>query len=694
MKIRTKAVAAVVAFVMLLSNMPMAQDVAAQRRTYFEITERREVSRGVWFTESRRVVEGGLLDVYVLEVPLGDPYIELSVLNAAEHGLRNHTTSILTEHGAVAGVNGDFFGMVGTHTFPLGLEINNNGALSTVNNFNYANNGYATFFIDDNGVPFIDFITTHVAFFNNGAMNIYVGAINKTVDVTWPVALTVEYLRCTAILDSRSPYIVKIIVEDGIITRITAPGETVYIPENGFIIALPNWIFQRYRERVAVGQTAHMDIRSNINLNALSAAISGGGMILRGGQPVSEGTIPAGRHPRTAVGFTEDRQTAILMVVDGRTHSIGATHVEMAELMLEFGAFYAMHLDGGGSATMGVSNEPWLAPTMANTPSDGAQRRVINALGVLANAPVSANLVSLEIEMGVPVLTMNHPNRITVSGRDEFRRRIDVSDVYIMAIGAVVEYGYVIPYQETVRLLIVADGIVEDKILLARNVSRITPNVRSINAVFGTSVPLSFSAVSTDGFQINVNADAVQFEVFPSSLGFVENGVFRATGVGRGFIRASLNGASAYISIGMPSDLSNVFNNAIEAHYFLHGLQMNGAAVQTPSDVVVSDNRFGSLSGFLGSFGNGVVDLSVNIQNGGISATDPLQWSKIENAVLNAQYIVIRLNAEPGTFRHRREFDMLHDLLKNAVFEGRTVVLAHPGVGAPYARDGVWYLRS
>ena len=40
------------------------------------------------------------------------------------------------------------------------------------------------------------------------------------------------------------------------------------------------------------------------------------------------------------------------MVVDGRGDSIGATHEEMVWLMKEYGAYNAMHFDGGGSSTM------------------------------------------------------------------------------------------------------------------------------------------------------------------------------------------------------------------------------------------------------------------------------------------------------------------------------------------------------
>ena len=57
------------------------------------------------------------------------------------------------------------------------------------------------------------------------------------------------------------------------------------------------------------------------------------------------------RHPRTAAGITADNKV-ILLVVDGRIpeYSNGATLVDLAYLMLSFGAVEALNLDGGGSS--------------------------------------------------------------------------------------------------------------------------------------------------------------------------------------------------------------------------------------------------------------------------------------------------------------------------------------------------------
>ncbi len=110
-----------------------------------------------------------------------------------------------------------------------------------------------------------------------------------------------------------------------------------------------------------------------------------------GGQPliVRDGALHddwAERHPRTALGVSKDRKTLILLVVDGRQKelSVGMTGHEMGRVFLEFGAWMAMNLDGGGSSTVWMEGKGVL-----NHPSDGSERTVMNHLGIYAAAGAS-----------------------------------------------------------------------------------------------------------------------------------------------------------------------------------------------------------------------------------------------------------------------------------------------------------------
>jgi exopolysaccharide biosynthesis protein len=92
--------------------------------------------------------------------------------------------------------------------------------------------------------------------------------------------------------------------------------------------------------------------------------------------------VASGRAPRTAVGVTDDGKL-LLIAVTGRKayHSVGVTLDELAHIALELGAKDAMNLDGGGSSTMVVRN------FVMNTPSDGRERKVADAILVFAGTP-------------------------------------------------------------------------------------------------------------------------------------------------------------------------------------------------------------------------------------------------------------------------------------------------------------------
>jgi len=65
------------------------------------------------------------------------------------------------------------------------------------------------------------------------------------------------------------------------------------------------------------------------------------------------------RHPRTAIG-ARGRNRILLITVDGRTESAsGMTLGELSDLMVSLKCRDAVNLDGGGSTTMWIRNEPY-----------------------------------------------------------------------------------------------------------------------------------------------------------------------------------------------------------------------------------------------------------------------------------------------------------------------------------------------
>lgn len=123
--------------------------------------------------------------------------------------------------------------------------------------------------------------------------------------------------------------------------------------------------------------------------NRVHSAISGDRMIVLKGD-IAPDIDGAEVEPRTAVGINRNGRYVYLVVVDGRQplYSAGATFTELAQLLIDQGAYAGMSLDGGGSSTMVVEGEDG-KPRILNSPIDhyipGTERPVGTHLGIYIN---------------------------------------------------------------------------------------------------------------------------------------------------------------------------------------------------------------------------------------------------------------------------------------------------------------------
>jgi exopolysaccharide biosynthesis protein len=114
--------------------------------------------------------------------------------------------------------------------------------------------------------------------------------------------------------------------------------------------------------------------------------ISTGPIMILGGidQPIPNDAFCNDRHPRTAIGKKADG-TVVLFVVDGRAkESAGFSIRELQSIMRLLGCVDAINLDGGGSTTMYIKDQPFNG--VVNYPSDNkkwdheGEREVANAI--------------------------------------------------------------------------------------------------------------------------------------------------------------------------------------------------------------------------------------------------------------------------------------------------------------------------
>ncbi len=400
-------------------------------QTVYQQREQETITRGVTYEKNSRMTTDGIQDIHVVTVDLTESTLELKeVESKKEYGLKETVWSMLADNGAVAGVNSDFFGMSGKYSAPFGPIVREGELISAGTSINKDRNEYGAYIKDENGKSIFTYFKTWAKFGNeNHSMEL--ASINKVTSMKFPICFDKNAAATTADLDRRFQGLVKFVVENNTITHISQKGETVAVPDNGYLIVMSGDYYTKAASGFQVGETVSMQVSATIDFDKIDTAFGGGGLLLNNGQTATPSPIVAGgRQPRTAFGVSQDGQKAILMVVDGRGDSIGVTHAEMAELMRTYGAYDAMHLDGGGSSTMAVKTINDTGLEVKNTVSDGAQRKVINAVGVFQTAPVE------EIQEIVIEPSHNHtqPNKsitFTVYGKDQYLHRIPLDPLQV-----------------------------------------------------------------------------------------------------------------------------------------------------------------------------------------------------------------------------------------------------------------------
>lgn len=524
-------------------------------QTVYENKIQETITRGVTYEKNSRMTTDGIQDIYVLTIDLTESTLELKeVESKTEYGLKETVQKMLTDNGAIAGVNSDFFGMAGTYSAGFGPVVRDGELVSAGTSINQDKNQYGTYVKDKNGNSIFTYFKTTVKF-SNSAKTIDLASINKVTSMVFPILFNREAATSTADLDKRFDNLVKFVVQNNTITYISQKGETVEVPENGYLIVMSGDYYTNAASVFKVGDPVTLQVSSTIDFDQIDTAFGGGGLLLLDGQeaPATD-IVAAGRQPRTAFGVSQDGTKAIMMVVDGRGDSIGATHSEMAAFMKEYGAYEALHLDGGGSSTMVVQTVDDAAPQLQNTPSDGAQRKVIASVGVFQTAPKG------EIkEIGITTVNQHtQPGKtaeFTVYGLDEYKNRIYIApeDVTFEVVGVEGTWdGYLFQPTTTGEYSVVAtygDGLTAVANATCYPTARLKatyPDV-SIKNVGGTT-NIYVTAYDTEGFGRAVTND-VTYTVANPAIGTMNGNTFTAKAKGSTYVKCSWAGQDTYVTI-------------------------------------------------------------------------------------------------------------------------------------------------
>jgi hypothetical protein len=342
-----------------------------------------------------RNATNGPVSVHVVRLNRQHPWrLETALARNREDGLA--TLRELVQHvpppAPLAAVNGDFYARSGfLPGDPRGLMMAQGELLS-------APSGGAVFWVDREGRWHLDHVKSLFNIAWSGTQAEPLG-LNEALRGTRPVLYTAAYGRATPPAAGR--FARELVLEPvegrfplplrpGVSFRarvhtVSETGQTPLSPHTLVLAVSTNWLARNFLP--LPGMTVRISLGMEPDLETAMTALGGGPIMIQGGKqrvhgekaphPKLPNTIKHiwDRHPRSALGWNRD--ALFLVAVDGRMPgwSDGWKIPELAAFMrTELGCTEAINLDGGGSTSL------WFDGELRNSPADGEERPVANAL--------------------------------------------------------------------------------------------------------------------------------------------------------------------------------------------------------------------------------------------------------------------------------------------------------------------------
>ena len=549
------------------------------------------VASGVEYSHFAVATTAGPLNIHHLRVDLGNPTVRVGMGLASDRlmSVDETVSSMARRSRAVAGVNGDYFDihesgmplnivvkdgqLLRSPVARVALAIDQDGGarivrfrwtgsivLSTTRE-SYFLAGYNTGFVSD-GLVAVSNIRGYGAPVPDPATRQAVVELTPADDPAAQPFIPPAQAAVLPATQETGNYLVKNVWPQQAYYA-PFPGDALIVVGRG---AAADWLLQK----MAPGAPVQVNLTTTPTWRGLQMAIGGGPLLVQDGEVVGDPYSPAPgerdrRFPVAGVGISQDRRTMMLVAVDGRQPrlSIGLTRPQLATYLRRLGADQAMAFDSGGSATMVVRLPGQGVPRVVNSPSDGVERPVANALLVYTTA-IAGPATRLLVNTGQPLrLFAGAKTPLGVIGVDAQGSPVPLPAP--VKITAPLPLITVIP-GNTLRagrtpgtgLVLVQSGPASGqmRISVASRLSRLVLAPETVAVAPRAKRTLNLQGIDTDGYPVLLPDHAASWTVTPRWLGVVSpGGEFVAGGrAGTGTIVARLGGAvsKARVTVGRP----------------------------------------------------------------------------------------------------------------------------------------------
>ena len=396
--------------VSLVSFIGSAQTIDIDGKIYsIDTLANYQVGPGTTYT-GLRLKSNARLDVYFLKTAIHHPYVTIKTTLARDSIYGTETPSAMatrkSKEGSVyfAGTNGDFFTTSGSY---LGMPIGGCMADAELATMPVARKIFA---FDENKSSYVGQMSYsgNLKFHQSDFTIHHVNHLRATNEL-------VLYNRNNGKYTHTNAYGTEVLVEllegehwktnssvKAKVTKIEKNKGNMPIPAGQAVLS-GHGTSQTILDNLSLNDTVEISIGLKLN-NEIIAPFTE----MIGGdnrkEMLKDGVIETSEvwnelHPRTAIGYSQNKDTVIFCVVDGRGVSAGVTTKQLAILMKSAGAYSAINLDGGGSSCMYVKYFG-----IMNSPSDGNERAVANGIFAVACAPTD-NVIA-EIKSYTPIIQL------------------------------------------------------------------------------------------------------------------------------------------------------------------------------------------------------------------------------------------------------------------------------------------------
>ncbi len=387
------------------TNLPIPPGLPPSPATDIERTQT-TLAPGLELEEFTRLVGNERARVHVLRADLSSPAITADLLFPGAVAAREKMTVMADRAGAFAGVNGDFFDS-GDSEVPNGTAIAGGELLKSFDDDSETGGVRTAGIVADESGRVGDAGFTGSLALPSGPGPL--AGVNRFRLPADGVGLYTnrwgERARERPVEKAGSAPVRSALVRNGVVESVQDGPRSGLIPGDGFELLGR----EAGAERLAAlqpGSSVGAAFAPTFQFplpTPFKFAVGGVAYLVRDGRFIEDTpkeNVNRPFYPRTGIGFAgADRRTLLLVVVDGRqvmTTGMSRTN-DFAKLMLDLGAVEALHLDGGGSATM-VARQPGASSvSLINQTSDGGEgveagprqsveRTVPNGIGIFYDA--------------------------------------------------------------------------------------------------------------------------------------------------------------------------------------------------------------------------------------------------------------------------------------------------------------------